>query len=150
MVSTAVMIPDVVDLGVAVVAGGDAVVGAGLLHLFELEPPVGPPFFRVAGLQKPASATAAKVVGAVGLHVDEVFFTHGGFDHVAKIFSNRIAQGLSHELARVLDREGDPALPVPGRIDFQTALPDPTRVIFDDAFYLEVMVDLEFVQSDPD
>jgi hypothetical protein len=46
------------------------------------------------GLEKTAAAAAAVVVGAVGLHVDEVFFPHDGFDHEAQVLGNGIAEDL--------------------------------------------------------
>jgi hypothetical protein len=58
-------------------------------------------------LQKPAAAAATVVVGAVGNHVDEVFFTHGGFHDIAQILGHRIAQAFAHQLTGILAGEFD-------------------------------------------
>jgi hypothetical protein len=58
-------------------------------------------------LQEPAAAAAAEVVGAVGVHVDEVLFTDHRLDHIAQVLGHRIAEAFAHQLAGILDRELD-------------------------------------------
>jgi len=104
----AVMLAQLVNLCVAVVAPGNAVIRAGRLDLLVFQPAVLQALVLEPGLQESAAAAAAVVVGSVGLHVDEIFFSHHGFDHKAKVLGNGIAIALADDLAGVLDRELDP------------------------------------------
>jgi hypothetical protein len=99
------MLAEFVDLGMAVVAARYAVVGAGGFDLLVFELAVLEALFFKAGLEKSAAAAAAEVVGAVGLHVDKILFTHNGFDDVAQILGNGITVALADDLAGILDRE---------------------------------------------
>jgi len=105
------------NLGVAVVAGGDGVVGLGCQDLVGLEIAISTPFVRKTGLQEPAAAAAAEIVGTVGVHVDEILFTDHLFDHETQVFGHGVAEGFAHQLARVLDGELDLAVLVPVGID---------------------------------
>jgi len=106
VISTAVVLAEFVDLGVAVMAAGDAVVGTGGLDLLVLEHAVLKSLFLKPGLQEPAAA-AAEVVGAVGLHVDEILFTDDGSDDVAQILGNGVTVAFADDLAGILDRKLD-------------------------------------------
>ncbi len=77
----AIMVTQFMNLSVAVVATGDAIVCTCGLDLIVFDLPVSQAFFFESGLKEPAAAAAAIIVGAVGLHVDEVFFAHNGFHH---------------------------------------------------------------------
>jgi hypothetical protein len=66
MVMAAVMFAQLVNLGVAVVASGDAVSRARGLDLLVLESSVFQALVLVTGLEKAAAPAAAVVVGAVG------------------------------------------------------------------------------------
>ncbi len=101
------MLFEVVNLRVAVVAGGDTVVGAGAVDLLELQSAVMTAGFGKSGLQKPAAAAAAVIIGAVRCHLDKILFTDAGFHHEPQIFGNRVAQGFAHQLAGVLNGELD-------------------------------------------
>ena len=59
------MVPDIVHLGMAVVAAGDAVVGAGCRDLVELDLAVGPPLLREARLEEAAATTSPAYPPAV-------------------------------------------------------------------------------------
>ena len=97
-----------------------------------------------------AAAAAAEIVGPVGVHVDEIFFSHHGFDHKPQVFGHRVAEGFAHQLAGVLNRKFDFAVLVPVGIDLQLAFPDPLGIILNDALDFEIVVDFEFLQSGPD
>jgi hypothetical protein len=112
-VAAAVMLAEFVDLRVAVVAAGDAVIGTRRFDLLIFEFAVLEALFFETGLEKSAATAATEVVGAVGLHVDEILFTHDGFDHEAKIFGNRITEAFAHDLAGILY----------GKLDFQVLVP---------------------------
>jgi hypothetical protein len=144
------MVAEIMDLGMTVVAGRYAIVGAGGLDLFELGASEGPAGFRISGLQKAGAPAAAVVVGTIGRHVDKVFFTDRRFQDEAQIFGHRVAQALAHQLAWVLAGELDFEILVPVGIDLQPALPDQIGIQLDDAFDLEIVGDIELFQSSPD
>jgi hypothetical protein len=138
------------DLGMAVVAPGNAVVCACGFDLFIFDFAVGQAFFLEPGLQESAAAAAAVVVGAVGLHVDEVFFTHHGFDHKPQVFGNGIPKAFPNDLAGVLHREFDLQVFVPVGVDFEFAFPDPFGIVLINIFDFKVVFQVEFFQSGPD
>jgi hypothetical protein len=140
----------VVDLGMTVMARCNAVICAGGQDLVGLEFTIGPPLFRIARLQKAAPAAAAVVVGAVGGHIDKILFAHDGLDHIAQVFGNRIAEGFPYQLTGILNGKSDFQILVPIGIDFEFTFTEPLSIILNDAFNLEVVVDLEFIQSEPD
>ena len=144
------LIAQVVDLGVAVVAGGDGVSRFGGQNLIGLELAVGPALIRVAGLQETAAAAAAEVVGPVGVHVDEVFFTDHRLHHEAQVLGDRIAECFAHQLAGILNRELDLAFLVPFRAGLQLAFSDPLSIILNDAFDFKFVIKFEFLRSEPD
>jgi hypothetical protein len=146
-ITGAVMLAELMDLGVAVMAAGNAVGRAGFLDLLVLEPAELQALLLEAGLQEPAAAAATIVVGLVGLHIDEVFLAHHGFDHESQIIGNRIAIALAYDLARVLDCKFDLQILVPVGIDFQLALADPFGIVFIDVLDDKVVLDVEFFQS---
>jgi hypothetical protein len=66
-VIAAVVLAEFVDLGVAVVAGRDAVVCPGGLDLVVFQLPIGQPLLLVTGLEKAAPAAATVVVRRLGI-----------------------------------------------------------------------------------
>ena len=144
------LVAQIMDLGVAVVAGGDGVICFGGQDLVGLELAVGPALIRETGLQEAAAAAAAEVIGAVGVHVDKVLLTDHCLDHEAQVFGDRVAEGFAHQLAGILNGELDLALLVPRGTGLQLALADPLGIVLNDAFNFEVVVELEFIQSEPD
>lgn len=92
VVIASVMLLHIMDLGMAVVARSDAIVGPGAIDLLELSLSVMTARFGETGLQKSAAAAATVIVGAVGGHFDEIFFTDAGFQHKPKILCDGIAQ----------------------------------------------------------
>ena len=141
------MLAEFMDLGMAVMASGNAVSCAGFLDLLVLEPAELQTLLLETGLQETAAAAAAIVVGPVGLHIDKVFFAHNGFNHEPQILGNRVAEGLANNLARILDRKLDLQVLVPVGIDLQLALADPLGVVFINVLNDKVVLDVEFFQS---
>ena len=76
MVTTFVVLGEFMDLGMAVVAPGDTVVGAGVHDLVVLELAELKAFFLETGLEKTAPAATAIIIRAVGHHIDKVFFPY--------------------------------------------------------------------------
>ena len=146
-VIAAVVFAQFMNLGVAVVASGNAVIRAGGLDLVVLEFAVFQAFFLEARLQEPAAAAAAVVVGTVGLHVDEVFFADHRLDHEAQVFGNGVAEALAYDLTGVLYGKLDLQILVPIGIDLELAFADPFGVVFIDIFYLKIMLEVELFQS---
>lgn len=147
MVVRAVVLAQLMDLGVAVVAGSDAVCGTGFLDLSIFDLAVGEALVLVAGLEEATAAAAAEVVALVGVHVDEVFFTDHGLNDKAQVVRRFIPIGLTDDLAGILDGELDAKFFVPVGVDGKLALTDPLGVKVVDAFDFEVMLDVEFFQS---
>jgi hypothetical protein len=147
---SAVVLAQFVNLGMAVVASGNAVVRAGCLDLLVFQFSILQTLILEPGLQKSAAAAAAVVVRFIGLHIDEIFFTHNGFDHETQIIRNRITKRLSDDLTGILDRELDLQILVPVGIDLQFSFTDPFGIIFIDVLYFKVVFDIEFFQSGPD
>jgi hypothetical protein len=63
--------------------------------------------FLETGLEKSTASATAKIIGFIGCHVNEVFFTHNFFYNISHFFGNRIAQCLSDQLAGILESELD-------------------------------------------
>ena len=145
-----VVFAEFVNLCMAVVASGDAVIRTGCLDLIVFESAEFQAVFLESGLQKPAAAAAAIIVGSIGDHVDKIFFTHNRFHDETEIFRDGIAIAFTDNLAGVLDRELDFQILVPVGTDFEFSFPDPFGIVFVDVFYFEFVFDIEFFQSGPD
>jgi hypothetical protein len=146
----AVMLAQFVNLGMAVMAGGNAVIRLGRLNLAVLDLAVLEALFLEPGLQESTAAPAAEIVGAVGLHIDEIFLADHRLDHKTKILGNRIAVTLADDLAGILNREFDFQVLVPVGVDLEFAFTNPFGIVFVDAFNFKVVLEVEFFQSGPD
>jgi hypothetical protein len=143
----AVMLTELMNLGMAIMATGNTVIRAGCLYLFVLQPTELQTLFFHAGLQKTAAAATTIIVGPVGRHIHKVFFPDDRFDHIAQIFGNRVAKGLTNNLAGILHGKFDFQILVPIGIYLELTLPDPFSVVFVDVLDDKVMLDVEFFQS---
>ena len=144
------LVGQIVNLGMTVVTGGNAIVRLCCQNLVRLEFPVGTTRVRISGLEKPAAAAAAIIVRPVGMHVDEIFFAHHRLYRIPQIFGHRIPKGFADQLTGVLYGKFDFKILVPVGIDFQLPFFDPLGIILDDAPDLEIVLDVEFFQSGPD
>ncbi len=149
-VLSSIMFANIMHLGVAVVTRRNAIISARCHDLIELEFTVSLARFGPPRLQKAAAAAAAVVVRLVGLHIDKVFFTHHRFYDKSQILGHWITETLAHQLAWILNCKLYLQILVPVGIDFKLPLPDPFGIKLDNAFDLEVVLDLEPRQSDPD
>ena len=143
----AVMLTELMNLGMAIMAAGNTVIRAGRLYLFILQTAELETLFFHAGLEETAAAAAAIVVGPVGDHIDKVFFADDRFDHVSQVFGNGIAKGLAHDLTGVLDGKFNFEVLVPVGVDLELSFPDPLGIVFIDVLDDKVMLDVEFFQS---
>ena len=150
VVRPAEMMADVVDLGMAVMAAGDAVIGAGFHDLLEFDLAVFSAGLGKARLQEPAAAAAAVVVGFIRGHLYDVFLTDHRFDDKAQIVGDGIAKGFADNLAGILDGEFDLQILVPVGVDLQPPFPDPLGIVRIDGSYFKLVLDSEFFQSSPD
>jgi hypothetical protein len=150
VITPAVMFFEIMDLSMAVMARCQAVIGTGLHDLFKFSPAVISPGLGKPGLKVTAAAPAAVIVGSVGLHVHEVLFAHYRFDNITHVFRHRVAEAFSNQLTRVLERKFDLQVLVPVGVHIQLSIADPLGIILNDAFTLEVMIDVESLQSAPD
>jgi hypothetical protein len=137
-------------LGMAVMAWGNTVCRARGQDLFSFQATILSTSILITGLEKTAAAAAAVVIGSVRGHVDEVFFTHHGFDHKPEVFGHRVAEGFAHQLAGVLNREFDFQVFVPVGINLEFSFPDPLGIILNDAFDFKIIGNLELLRSEPD
>ena len=144
---SAVMLTELMNLGMTVVAAGDTVIRTGLLNLLILQPAEFQPLFFHAGLQKTTATTATVIVGTVGNHINKIFFADHRFDHVAQVFGNGIAERFANDLAGVLDGEFYLEVLVPVGIDLEFSFPDPFGIVFINVFDDKVVLDVEFFQS---
>jgi hypothetical protein len=135
------------NLGMTVVAAGDAVIRTGLLDLLILQPAEFQPLFFHAGLQKTTATAATVIIGSVGNHIDKIFFTDHRFDHIAQVFGNGIAKRLAYDLTGVLNGKFNLEVLVPVGIDLESSLPDPFGIVFINVFNDKVVFDVEFFQS---
>jgi hypothetical protein len=144
------VVVQIMDLGMAVVTGCDAIRCSCGLDLIEFYFTIGVTRLRISRLEVSAAPSTAIVVGPVGGHINKVLFTDNGLDHESQVFGHRISKGFSHQLAGILHCKFDLEVLVPIGIDFELSIPDPPGVKPDDALYLEVVGDIEFFQSGPD
>ncbi len=149
-VISAIMLAEFMNLGMAIMTAGNAVIGAGCLDLLILQFSILQTLFLESGLEKTATATATVVVGPVGLHVDKIFFANNGFDNKTQVFGNWISKSFSNNLAGVLYGELDFQILVPVGIDLQLTFADPFGIIFIDIFDFKIVFQIEFFQSGPD
>ena len=141
------MLAEFVDLGMAIVAAGDAVISSRRFDLLVFEQPVLEALILEPGLEESAAAATAKIIGAIGLHIDEVLFTNNGLYHKTQVFGNRVAVAFANDLAGVLDGEFDFQVPVPVGADLQFAVTNPLGVVFIDVLDFESVLDVEFFPS---
>ena len=146
-VLSAKMLAQLVDLGVAIMTGCDAVVGLGGLDLVVLGLSVGESLLLETGLEETAAAAAAEVVGFVGGHVDEVLFSDNGLDNKPQVFGNGVAIGLTHDLTGILNGKLDLEILVPVGVYLEFTFPDPLCVVFVDVLDFKVVLDVVFFQS---
>jgi hypothetical protein len=106
-IAAAVMITEFMNLSVTVVTAGNAIIGTSGLDLVILQPTEFQALLFISGLQKTAASAATIIVGAVGLHIDKIFFPDDSFDHESKIFGDGVAIAFAYNLAWILDRKLD-------------------------------------------
>jgi hypothetical protein len=143
----AVMLTELMNLGMAIMAAGNTVSRAGFLYLFILQPAEFQTLIFHAGLEETAAAAAAIIVGPVGGHIYKVFFPDDRFDHIAQIFGDRFPKCLAHDLTGILDGKFNFQILVPIGIYLELSLADPFGIVFIDVLDDKVMLDVEFFQS---
>jgi len=134
-------------LGMTIMAWRDAIGSFGCKDLVGLGLAIGPPLFRETGLEESTTAATAKVIGFIGCHVNEIFFTHNFLDNVSHIFGNGITQSFSHQLTGILKGELDFSVFVPVRRWIEFTFPDPLCIELNNTFNFKVVRDVEFFQS---
>lgn len=146
----AIVLAQFVNLGMAVMAAGNAVIRAGCFDLLIFQLSIYQALILEPGLQESAAAAAAVVVRFIGLHINEIFFTHHSLDNVTKIIRDRIAVALPDDLAGILNRKLDFQILVPVRIDLEFSFADPFGIIFVNVLNFKIVFNVEFFQSGPD
>ena len=128
-------------------ATGDTVIRTGRLYLVVLQLAEFQTFFLPTGLEEAAAPAAAIIVRPVGFHINKVFFSNHRFDHIPKIFGNRIPKSLAHYLTGVLDGKFNFQVFIPIGIYLESSLTDPFGVVLIDVLDDKVVLDVEFFQS---
>ena len=90
LVVSSIMLAQLMDLSVAVMATGDTICCLCCLDLVILHTTVFKTLFFESGLQEPAAAAATEIVGLIGDHIDEIFFAHDGLYDETQIIGNGI------------------------------------------------------------
>jgi hypothetical protein len=142
-----VMLAELMNLGVAVMAAGDTIIRPGFLNLFILQLAELQTLLLETGLEETAAAAATIIVRPVGLHINKIFFPNNGLDHEAQILGNRIPIALAHDLTGVLHRKLNFQILVPVGIDLELSLADPFGIVFIDVLDDKIVLDVEFFQS---
>jgi hypothetical protein len=147
MIVTFVVLAEFMYLGMAVMTGRYTVCRAGGFDLIVFQFAVSQALFLVSRLEKTTTAATAVIIGLVGRHIDEVFFSHDRFDDKAQIVGNGITVAFTDDLTGILSRKFDFKVFVPVGADLKFAFPDPFRIVFVNVFYDEAVLDVEFFQS---
>jgi len=150
VVSRFIVFGQIVNLGMAVVTGSDAIARPSCQNLIQFQLAVFPAGIGIPGLQETAPTATAVVVGLIGYHVYEVLFAYDRLHNKPQIFRYRIAEALSNNLTGILNRKLDAQIPVPIGINLELALAYPFGVVLVDAGDLEIVLNAEFFQSGPD
>lgn len=129
-----VMFAELMNLRMTVVAGGNAVIRTGGLYLIVFHLTVSQTFIFKPRLEKSATAAAAVVVGTVGLHVNEVFFTYNGFHNKTQVFGNGVTIAFPDNLTGILYREFNLQVFVPVGTRFKPTFTDPFCIVFVNVF----------------
>jgi hypothetical protein len=111
------MMPDIMDLGMAVMATGNTIVSSGGNNLVKFQFTVGPAFFRISCLKKAAAAAATIVVRFVRGHFDNIFLADHRFDNKPQIISHWVSESLAHDLTGILNGEFDFQILIPIGVD---------------------------------
>ncbi len=98
-----IVMPNIMDLGVTVMATGNTVIGTGGSNLVKFHLTVSPAFLGISCLQKATATATAIIIGSVRRHLYDVFFANHRFDNETQIIGNRLAKTLADDLAGILD-----------------------------------------------
>jgi hypothetical protein len=150
MVFSTIMFMQIVNLCVAVMTGRNAIIRFCSHYLLKFAFAVLAPGFGKSGLKESPAAATAVVVRLVGSHLYKIFLAHNRFNNIPQVICHGIAQTLTNQLARVLYGKFYSAIFVPVGIDFEFSFPDPLGIILNNALALEIVLDIEFFQPDPD
>lgn len=150
MVFPAIMFMQIMNLCVAVMAGRNTVIRFCRHYLLVFAFAVFASGFGKSRLKESSAAATAVVVRLVGRHLYKIFLAHNCFNNIAKVLCHRVAQTLANQLAWVLNRKLYFQIFIPVGINFQFSFPDPLGIILNNALALKIVLNVEFIQSDPD
>jgi hypothetical protein len=126
---------------------GDTIIRTSGLDLFILDSAVSQPLILITSLQRTAASTTAIIIGSIGIHVDEIFFTNHRSYNIPQIFRDRITEGFTHDLTWILNGKLDFKILVPIAVNLQFPFPYPFCIVFINIFNFKVMRNVEFFQS---
>ena len=103
----------IMNLGMAVMAACNTIVGASRNDLIVFQLTVIPSCISEPGLEESSPAAATVVVGFIRCHLDDIFFTNHRFYDETKIICHCISIAFADNLAGILDSEGYPSFFIP-------------------------------------
>ncbi len=92
-----------VDLGMAVMARGYAIICCSGDNLVQFLLPIVEAFIFIRVLQEAPTAAAAEIVGHVGTHIKEVFFADARFEDETEILRQGVTKGFPYQVTGVLN-----------------------------------------------
>ncbi len=147
VVAAAKVISQFMNLGMTIMAAGDAIGGPGLLNLAIFDLAVEESLLFVTGLKKAPAPATTEVIGFIGSHIDKVLLSHTRLDHKAHVIGSRVSKAFPNDLTRVLKGELNAKLIVPAGIGFQLSFTNPRGVKGVHGLYVKFMGNFKLVQS---
>lgn len=123
------MVTNVMDLGMTIVASGNAVICSGIHNLIEFYLAIGPACFSMPGLEETTATAATEVVRFVWSHFHHIFCANNRTYDKSQIIGDGITKALSYDLTWVLNGEFYFALFVPVGVYFKASFTDPFGIV---------------------
>ena len=95
----------IMNLGMAVMAACNTIVGASCNDLIVFQLTVIPSCISEPGLEESSPTAAAVIVGFIRCHLDDIFFTNHRFYDETQVICHRISISFADNLAGILDSE---------------------------------------------
>jgi hypothetical protein len=123
------MVANIMDLGMAVMAAGNTIIGPGSDDLVEFYLAISAALFGKSRLQESTAAATAIIIRFIRGHFDDIFFPHHRFNNKPQIVGDWVTKTLSDNLAGILDGEFYLAILVPVGIDLQSPFTNPFCIV---------------------
>ncbi len=128
-VSSAMVVPDIMNLGMAVMAAGNTIVCTSRDDLLVFKLAVRSPGIGKSRLQETTTTAAAVVIRFVWRHFNNVIFANYRFDNETQILGYFLAISFANDLTGILNCKGNLTILVPVGIYLKPTFTDPLSVI---------------------